>query len=221
MTVALYTDQGPPLRVQGYACAFGKPYWLADDQVWESVEPGAFDLTSPRPVPVLFAHLPGRQYSPRAILWQDEHGLAFEFDVPSSWVGMQLAQSIRRGNIRQASVCFAAGGRRVRRRVVAGVETDVVIGARLSEISMVNTAANPWSSVWLDDETGDELGGELATDRARWILGRQRARLVAGRPQGRARRGKPQVPPAILKLLDEGRPSGWLSEPPPGLRPMR
>ena len=221
MPAPLYDDQGPPLKVQGYAAAFNRPYWLSDDEAWEMIEPSAFDLTSPRPVPVLFGHLPNRCYSPKASLWQDEHGLAFEFNVPSNWAGIRLATSIRRNAIRQASVMFAAGGRRVRRRVVAGVETDVVIGARLSEISMVNTAANPWSSVWLDDETGDELGGELAQDRARWILGRQKAQFEAARPQGRARnRKRPQVPASVLRLLEVGRPSGWLSEPPPGLRPM-
>lgn len=218
---ALYQDEGPPLRVQGYAAAFDRPYWLGSDGVWEQIEPDAFDLSSQRPVPVLFGHLPGMRYASRASLFQDGHGLGFTFELPRTWAGLKLAQNIRRGVIRQASVCFAAGGRTVRRRVVAGVETDVVIRARLSEISLVNTAANPWSAVWLDDETGDELGPELAADRARWIVGRQKAQLEAGRPKVRAGRGKPRMPPSVLRVLDGGRPASCPRDLPPGMLPMR
>lgn len=224
MRGALYEDQGPPLRVQGYASRFGQPYWLAGTRTWETVAPGAFDLSSPRPVPVLFAHEPSMRYAPRVTLFQDETGLAFEFELPRSWAGLQLASAIRRGAVRQASVMFAAGGRTVRRRVEAGVPTDVVTRARVTEISLCNTAANPWSAVWLDDETADELGPELAQDRARWILGRQQAQLEAGRQRTRRRGDASQTPASALAVIDDilarGRPRCWIGCS-PGPRPGR
>ena len=84
MNAALYEDQGPPLLVQGYAAAFDRPYWLAADERWELVAPGAFDFSA-RPVPILFGHLPGMRYAPRARLFQDGHGLGFEFALPRTW----------------------------------------------------------------------------------------------------------------------------------------
>lgn len=202
---SLYDDQGPPLLVQGYAAVFARPYWLSAAQCWERIEPGAFELTNDA-VPALFAHDRTMQYASRTTLWQDEHGLAFEFELPRSWAGLQLANSIRRGHVRSASVGLA-GGRTVKRVSAGGLRIDLVLRSRLTDVSLCNSAANPWTSVWLSDEGPDELCPEIAKDRARWLIGRQQAQLArakASRP--RAAKPGPSILARIDRVLALGRP---------------
>jgi HK97 family phage prohead protease len=200
--VPLYEDQGPRLLVRGYAATFDRAYAIEAGRL-EVIAPGAFDLGG-GPAPVLFAHAPTMRYAAAARLFQDDHGLGFEFELPRTWAGLQLADNIRRGNVRQASASFDAPGG-LEQHVRAGVTTDVVTRARLHEISLASCAANPWTSCWLDCETAEDLGPELAKDRARWFVGRQRARLAAAK----ARR-KPAAPASVLAVLAGGRPKGWL-----------
>jgi HK97 family phage prohead protease len=191
----LYEDTGPPLQVCGYASVFNTIY--ATEDGLERVEPGAFNLAG-KPLFATFDHDHARPFArtgDRTLeAWQDGHGLAFRAALPSSWRGLGLANGIRAGDFRNASVFLLE--RRVARVTEHGRPVNVIVSADIGEISLTPSGANPDAVCWLEHEDPEALPADIRHARALWQVGRQAAQLAAARarrPQGRA--PSPKVPP--------------------------
>ena len=103
-------------QVTGYASVFyraddaGTEYRLFDD-VFERILPGAFDraLEEGDDVRALFNHNPDHilARAPKTLrLTTNKRGLRYEFDLPNTSAGKDLAESIRRGDISGSSFAF-------------------------------------------------------------------------------------------------------------------
>jgi HK97 family phage prohead protease len=202
----LYEDTVEPLRIAGYASTFGLDYRLADG-TWERVGRNAFQLGG-RPVALCIAHLNDRPDTRFAstrdrtlALWQDHHGLAFSASVAWDAGALTLLNGIRRGEFVGCSVGFA-------RR-----EVETVRKAELDEISLVAAPACPFTAVWVEDESADDLPAYVAQARGRWLAGRMAARAAQdaarrSRAHVSARSAKPTCPLSVVAALARYGPRG-------------
>ena len=158
------------LQVCGYASVFGVDYAIGDGKL-ERVKAGAFDLTVP--IFATFLHDNGPKYAStqdRTLqVWQDAYGLAFAFNLASTWNGLALARSISAGTFRSASVNFTA--RTVEQRVEHGRTVEVVTAATIDELSIHPSGANPLACVWPSVEEVEALPPFVATSEPRWASG--------------------------------------------------
>lgn len=103
------TDE-QPAQIKGYASVFNSPTIIAG--CWkEQIEPGAFSKTlSEDDVRALFNHnwdhVLGRTKSGTLVLNEDDHGLAFDVNLPQTTTAKDLAVSMERGDINQCSFGF-------------------------------------------------------------------------------------------------------------------
>ncbi|MDT7016356.1 HK97 family phage prohead protease [Latilactobacillus curvatus] len=103
------TDE-QPAQIKGYASVFNSPTIIAG--CWqEQIEPGAFSKTlTEDDVRALFNHnwdhVLGRAQAGTLTLNEDDHGLAFEIDLPQTTTARDLAISMERGDINQCSFGF-------------------------------------------------------------------------------------------------------------------
>jgi len=108
---------GDARHIEGYAAVFNS--WSVDlGGFTEKIERGAFDavLATNPDVRALFNHDPnhvlGRTAAGTLQLYADKRGLRFKLDIPDTTAGRDLAVSVERGDINQASFAFrvAEGG---------------------------------------------------------------------------------------------------------------
>jgi HK97 family phage prohead protease len=107
--------EGKPQKVRGYAALFGKRsenLGGADYQVFEVIDPGAFDDVLGNDVRCLFNHNPdmvlARSKAGKGTLaiGVDSTGLWYEFEPPATCCGEDLAESMKRGDVDQSSFAF-------------------------------------------------------------------------------------------------------------------
>lgn len=103
------TDE-QPAQIKGYASVFNSPTIIAG--CWkEQIESGAFSKTlNEDDIRALFNHnwdnVLGRNKAGTLMLNEDEHGLAFDVDLPQTTVAKDLSISMDRGDINQCSFGF-------------------------------------------------------------------------------------------------------------------
>lgn len=104
-------NEGEPNVIEGYAAVFNSPTNIGD---WftEVISPGAFSrtLSENGDIRALFNHnwdnVLGRTKSGTLILEEDERGLKFKVELPSTTIARDLAESMKRGDINQCSFSF-------------------------------------------------------------------------------------------------------------------
>lgn len=145
-------------RVRGYAAKFNVESERLGDFV-ETIAPGAFDDVLQDDVRALFNHDPNlilaRSKAGEGSLkiGADETGLFYEFELPDTQVGRDLAESLKRGDIDQSSFSFtvkeqrwiepeADAEPRIAKRVIEKV-------GRLYDVSPVTYPAYPDATVAL------------------------------------------------------------------------
>lgn len=102
-----------PLKVSGYAAVFDSRTSIGD-YFDEIIEPGAFSKTISEngDIRALFNHdwnvVLGRTKAGTLSLSEDERGLKFDLELPSTTAGRDLAASMERGDINQCSFGFFA-----------------------------------------------------------------------------------------------------------------
>jgi HK97 family phage prohead protease len=165
----------------------------------ERVLPGAFDLSN-----AIYATLlhdsgpPYAQTSDNTLkLWQDDHGLAFEFSLRNSWNGLSLGRSISSGVFRACSVFSSE--QRFQHKTEGSVAVKEIVWARISELSICTTGmgACPTAVCWLNTE--DSLPEWIGSAKTRWRAGRQ-ARAVRARARPVNQSYRPS--PALLAQID-------------------
>lgn len=144
--------------ITGYAAVFNSdsdPIGFGSESFTERLMPGAFAAAladRARDVLGLFNHssdqLLGRESSGTLRIAQDERGLRFELDLPDTGLGRDIAELVRRGDIRGASFAFsvAADGDTFVRRD-GKLYREIRSIARLFDVSPVTTPAYPDTSV--------------------------------------------------------------------------
>jgi len=101
---------GEGATLAGYAAVFNSPAIIAG-MFREQIAPRAFRKTiKESDVRALFNHDPnivlGRNKAQTLRLFEDEHGLAYEIDLPETQLARDLWTSIERGDISQSSFAF-------------------------------------------------------------------------------------------------------------------
>lgn len=104
-------DSGPPM-LRGYAAVFNSPTEIAGS-FREQIAPGAFAQAVTRDdVRALFNHdenfVLGRSTNGTLTMREDERGLFVEITPPDTTWALDLAASIRRGDVSQMSFAFRA-----------------------------------------------------------------------------------------------------------------
>lgn len=135
--------------IEGYAAVFNQ--WSEDLGYFrEIIRPGAFGKTvKEADVRALFNHdsnyVLGRNKSGTLELAEDEHGLQFRVNPPETGWAVDLRESIRRGDIDQASFGFQT----IRDRWDQNVEPAEreLLEVRLFDVSVVTYPAYPQTSV--------------------------------------------------------------------------
>jgi HK97 family phage prohead protease len=131
-------DSGPAPRIKGYAAVFNRT-----TDLWpgyrEVIRPGAFRKTledTEAPKLALLEHesrasLASTWGSPPLRLWEDEHGLGFEFEAPIDlFDGRELVTRLRRGLLGGMSFGFQAVS------APESVQTDRTILRELLEVRL-------------------------------------------------------------------------------------
>lgn len=104
-------EDGGGHQVTGYAAVFDQPTTIMDVYT-EVLAPGAFDktLSTNNDIRALFNHdtgrVLGRTKSGTLHLSEDEHGLAFDLELPNTSTGNDLAALLERGDVNQCSFGF-------------------------------------------------------------------------------------------------------------------
>jgi HK97 family phage prohead protease len=157
--------------VHGYGAVFDQNTTRIAESRSESVQRGAFTkaLESDDDVLGLWGHdvnhLLGRSASGTLRLSEDEHGLAFELDLPDTQLGRDVRALLERGDIRGASIGFVPG--QVQRAGGHVVHTEI---AGLHDVSLVSNPAYVGTSAALRN-------ADVRTVRERLITARHRARF--------------------------------------------
>ena len=177
-------DEDGARRVSGYAAVFDL---LSEDLggFRELIRPGAFAKTlQESDVRALWNHdsnYPlGRTSAGTLRLWEDEHGLGFELALPETSYGKDLAESMRRGDVREMSFAFVAVREDWKAAEGTVVQRDLV-EVKLYEVSPVVFPAYPQTSAQVRAKVEEFTGtpaqvGHLpdqAVDdvaRARWRM---------------------------------------------------
>lgn len=150
-------------KVRGYAAVFGKRSDnLGGDsyQVFEVIEPGAFDDVLKDDVRALFNHdanlilARSKGGAGTLSLGVDEQGLWYEFEAPDTQAGRDLMVSLSRGDVDQSSFAFTVN--RDGQKWVEVTEGEKTIAtrtikkvARLYDVSPVTYPAYPDASAAL------------------------------------------------------------------------
>lgn len=182
-SIALPEESDERRTLAGYALTWGE---VAEP--WpglrESFEPGAFTefLAGSPDVFACYQHdtsqLLGRTSSGTFRLREDETGLAFELDLPSTTLGHDVRELVARGDLRGVSICFAAEeeslseeGDQLRRKIQR---------ASLYEISIVTDPAYRETSVGLRSaqEALREFRGKAQAARKAAVQRRLKLRLA-------------------------------------------
>lgn len=103
-------QEDKPAMISGYAAVFNSPA-LIWEGLKEVISPGAFARAiTESDVRCLFDHdwskVLGRSKSGTLRLFEDDHGLRFEVDLPDTSIARDLAESMNRGDINQCSFGF-------------------------------------------------------------------------------------------------------------------
>ena len=103
-------EDGENLIIEGYFAVFGGQYWLWED-AYETVEPGAFDLTRDTDVRALTNHdttlVLGRTTAGTLALTQDERGLWGQVIINrADQDAVNLYERVKRGDVSQCSFGF-------------------------------------------------------------------------------------------------------------------
>ena len=139
-------------------------------------------------------------------LWQDDYGLAFRLDIPSSHAGLSLANGVRSNVLRGASFSSPADG--VRKLDVAhenGMLVYVFASVHVDEISLCEAGANPEAVCWVDAEAPEDLPDHVRDARSRWHAGRAQAATARPRVTAHARPRTvrtPRPPQWVLAAID-------------------
>lgn len=153
--------EGKPTKARGYAAMFGKRssnLGSEDYQFFEIIDRGAFDDVLKDDVRALFNHDPNlilarsKGGAGTLSIGADDSGLWYEFDLPDTQAGRDLAVSLKRGDVDQSSFAFSLtrdgqvweekteGGKTTYNRTIKKV-------ARLYDVSPVTYPAYPDTSV--------------------------------------------------------------------------
>lgn len=96
--------------VVGYAALYDSDSEEFLGQFTERIAPGAFDMADMSDVRALFNHDPNlllaRTSSGTLRLVPDERGLRYEFELPDTSAGRDLAELLKRGDVSQSSFGF-------------------------------------------------------------------------------------------------------------------
>lgn len=158
LTVA-NTEEPEDRHVRGYASTFNEPYLLfedADAQVWEQVDPAAFESTDMSDVIMQYDH-EGRVFARVSngtlTVAPDDHGLLIDADLGGTTIGRELYEEIRGGYTSKMSFGFTVpddgsswtnepleDGRRKVLRTITRV-------GKLYDVSAVSLPANPNTAI--------------------------------------------------------------------------
>ncbi len=102
--------EGQDLYIEGYFAVFGSKYWLWE-KAYETIEPGAFDLSADTDVRALVNHdttlVLGRTTANTLTLRQDERGLWGSILINQhDQDAMNLYERVKRGDVTQCSFGF-------------------------------------------------------------------------------------------------------------------
>lgn len=184
-------DNARPM-VRGYAAVFGKssdnlggPYY----QVFEIIEPGAFDDVLKDDVRALFNHdanlilARSKNGTGTLTLGVDQTGLFYEFESPDTTAGRDLQVSLARGDVDQSSFAFSItqDGQKWQEVTEAGVTVatrTIKKVSRLYDVSPVTYPAYPDASAALRSLDQHRQAAPVAQASTSFpITGAQAARL--------------------------------------------
>ena len=141
--------------VEGYAAVFGQPTMIGS--VEEVVAHGAFDDRLHDDVVALFNHdqnMPlARSYNGQGTLELkvDEHGLFYSFKLGNQSYAKDLAESIKRGDVRGSSFGFIVREDDYEKKEDGSYRRTIKRVARIADISPVVSPAYPQTSVKMRD----------------------------------------------------------------------
>ena len=141
--------------VEGYAAVFGQPTMIG--AVEEVVSHGAFDDRLHDDVVALFNHdqnMPlARSYQGQGTLELkvDEHGLFYSFKLGNQSYAKDLAESIKRGDVRGSSFGFVVREDDYEKKADGSYRRTIKRVARIADISPVVSPAYPQTSVKMRD----------------------------------------------------------------------
>lgn len=157
MTAVERADDDDSMMVEGYATTFGEPYLLYSDEdveVWEAVEPTAFDDADMSDVIMQYDHA-GRVFARvknnTLTVSPDERGLLTTADLSGTDIGRQLYQEIAGGYTDKMSFGFSVAedrresvddrnGKTIMTRYITKI-------SKLYDVSAVSLPANPGTSI--------------------------------------------------------------------------
>jgi len=141
--------------VEGYAAVFNQPTMIG--AVEEVVSPGAFDDRLMDDVVALFNHdmnMPlARSYNGQGTLELkvDEHGLYYKFNLGDQSYAKDLAESIKRGDVRGSSFGFVVREDDYEKKDDGTYRRTIKSLARIADVSPVVSPAYPQTSVKMRD----------------------------------------------------------------------
>lgn len=147
------SDEGK--TVEGYAAVFGQPTMIGS--VEEVVAHGAFDDRLSDDVVALFNHdqnMPlarSRNGQGTLELKVDEHGLYYRFKLGNQSYAKDLAESIKRGDVRGSSFGFVVREDDYEKKSDGSYRRTIKRVARIADISPVVSPAYPQTSVKMRD----------------------------------------------------------------------
>lgn len=156
--------------MRGYAAVFGVPTTRqAQYAGTETIGRAAFTGLLGGDVVALVDHNPsmllGRSTSGTLRLSVDDHGLAFEVDLPDTQVGRDTRELVRRGDLAGCSFTAAVG---TVERGKGGVTHTAF--SRLVDVSVVTSPAYPETSVVARSASQQSLRAQLASIRAHVLM---------------------------------------------------
>lgn len=174
-------DQEGEMVVRGYATTFNEPYLLygwSDYEVWEQIDPRAFDDCDMEDVIMQYNH-EGRVFArvsnETLKLSVDKKGLAIEADLQGTQIGRQLYEEIKGGYTDKMSFGFVVGEDK---RVVTedheagkvSVMRTITKITKLYDVSAVSIPANDATSISarnFSEGVIEEIKEELLARKAR------------------------------------------------------
>lgn len=168
ITRAEITDNG---GLRGFAAVYDQPTSRQRDFAGtETIARGAFDGLLDGDVVALVNHdmtqLLGRTSSGTLRLSSDDHGLAFEVDLPDTQVGHDVRELVRRGDLRGMS--FTAQVGRIERTKGGVIHRQF---ARLIDVSVVTSPAYEGTEVLARNASPIGLREQLLMARHRALRG--------------------------------------------------
>jgi HK97 family phage prohead protease len=185
--------------IVGYAAKFGVNSLEIDGEFIERIDPGAFSLVTerrgrrkPLETRALFNHnadMPLAKYPRTLKLYVDDIGLRYEFPVPSSSYGKDLAANVRDGIVTGSSFSFTVGkggddwsmeeGRSV--RVIKRVDSLIDVGPVTfpaypdADAKVAMRSYDRWRSAGVSARDGlavrDRLQSRRVEEMQKWLAG--------------------------------------------------